>query len=209
MRPRFWRRMGKHAEAEQRYKEVIEKAAAAASTARTARLGMAEAQVAQGKFDSAIAIYTELSRDTSSTMPLDSVLMHLGRAYARAGKKEEAVRVLHPRRRRVPAVGLRGRCPPRDGRGEEDPRPSSPGAARSTRRPMPADLRSGSTAAAARIRWARRCAGWRRRPGRSPRARSTCAAPPADPLRVSRRAVDLEVDDPIQRNRRSARGTRR
>ena len=55
-------------------------------------LGMAEAQVAQGKFDNAIAIYTELSRDTNSTLPLDSVLMHLGRAYARAGKKEEAVR---------------------------------------------------------------------------------------------------------------------
>ena len=38
----------------------------------------------------AITIYSELSRDTTSTLPLDSVLMHLGRAYARAGKKEEA-----------------------------------------------------------------------------------------------------------------------
>jgi TolA-binding protein len=60
--------------------------------ARTARLGMAESQVAQGKFDSAIAIYSELSRDTNSTLPLDGVLMKLGRAYARAGKKEEAIR---------------------------------------------------------------------------------------------------------------------
>ena len=83
---------GKHAEAEQRYKEVIDKAGNSSIYARTAKLGMAEAQVAQGKFDSAIAVYSELSRDTTSTLPLDSVLMHLGRAYARAGKKEEAVR---------------------------------------------------------------------------------------------------------------------
>lgn len=83
---------GKPAEAEQRYKEVIDKAGNDSIYSRTARLGMAEAQVAQAKYDSAIAIYSELSRDANSTLPLDSVLMHLGRAYARAGKKEEAVR---------------------------------------------------------------------------------------------------------------------
>jgi len=83
---------GKPAEAEQRYKEVIDKAGNNSIYARTAKLGMAEAQVAQAKYDSAIAIYSELSRDANSSLPLDSVLMHLGRAYARAGKKEEAVR---------------------------------------------------------------------------------------------------------------------
>jgi TolA-binding protein len=83
--------LGRHAEAEQRYKEVVDKAGRTIY-GTTARLGMAEAQIAQGKFDGAIAIYSELSRDTNSTLPLDSVLMHLGRAYARAGKKEEAVR---------------------------------------------------------------------------------------------------------------------
>ena len=83
--------LGRHAEAEQRYKEVVDKAGGAIY-GTTARLGMAEAQVAQAKYDSAIAIYSELSRDTNSPLPLDSVLMHLGRAYARAGKNEEAVR---------------------------------------------------------------------------------------------------------------------
>lgn len=83
--------LGRHAESEQRYKEVVDKAGSSIY-GRTARLGMAEAQIAQGKYDSAIAIYTELSRDTASTLPLDSILMHLGRAYARAGRKEEAVR---------------------------------------------------------------------------------------------------------------------
>ena len=80
---------GKHAEAEQRYKEVVDKAGTTIY-ARTARLGMAESQIAQGKFENAITVYSELSRDTTSTLPLDSVLMHLGRAYARAGKKAEA-----------------------------------------------------------------------------------------------------------------------
>jgi predicted negative regulator of RcsB-dependent stress response len=83
--------LGRHPEAEQRYKEVVDKAGDTIY-GTTARLGMAEAQVAQKKYDAAIAIYSELSRDTNSTLPLDSVLMHLGRAYARAGKKEEAVR---------------------------------------------------------------------------------------------------------------------
>ena len=83
--------MGKHGEAEQHYRQVIEKSSSNIY-GRTARLGLAEAQLAQGKFDDAIGVYTELSRDTNSTLPLDGVLLQLGRAYARAGKKEEAVR---------------------------------------------------------------------------------------------------------------------
>ena len=82
---------GKHADAEQRYREVVEKAGDTIY-ARTARLGMAESQLAQGKHDDAIAVYTELSRDAGSALPLDGVLLQLGRAYARAGKREEAVR---------------------------------------------------------------------------------------------------------------------
>ena len=56
------------------------------------RLGLAESQVAQKKYDNAITIYTEMSRDTTSQLPVDGVLMQLGRACARAGRKEEAVR---------------------------------------------------------------------------------------------------------------------
>lgn len=83
--------LGSYADAEQQYQQVIDRAGGSIY-GRTARLGMAQAQVAQGKFDSAIAVYTDLSRDTASTIPLDSVLLQLGRAYAQAGKKEEAVR---------------------------------------------------------------------------------------------------------------------
>ena len=81
-------RLGRYAEAEQRYQEVADKGSGI--YARTARLGLADVQVAQGKYDNAIAIYTEMSRDANSQLPVDSVLMQLGRAYARAGRAEEA-----------------------------------------------------------------------------------------------------------------------
>ena len=82
--------LGRFAEAEQRYQEVL---ARAGSTiyGRTARLGLANAQVAQQKYDNAITIYSELSRDTNSQMPLDGVLMQLGRACLKAGRKADAV----------------------------------------------------------------------------------------------------------------------
>ena len=83
--------LGQYPEAEQRFQEVVSKGTGSIY-ARTARLGLADAQVAQGKYDNAIQIYTELSRDTSSQLPVDGVLMQLGRAYARAGRKEEAAR---------------------------------------------------------------------------------------------------------------------
>ena len=83
--------LGRYGEAEQRYQAVIDKAGSRIY-GRTARLGLASAQVAQGKFDPAIAIYTEVTRDTSSTIPIDGVLMELGRAYVKAGRKDEAAR---------------------------------------------------------------------------------------------------------------------
>lgn len=83
--------LGRFAEAEQQYQQVIDRAGDTIYGA-TARLGLADAQVAQGKYDSAINVYTELSRDTKSQLPLDGVLIQLGRAYARAGKSDEAAR---------------------------------------------------------------------------------------------------------------------
>jgi TolA-binding protein len=83
--------LGRFSEAEQRFQEVVATAGTGLYT-RMARLGLAEAQVAQKKYASAIDIYTEMSRDQTSQMPVDGLLMHLGRACARAGRKEEAVR---------------------------------------------------------------------------------------------------------------------
>jgi outer membrane protein assembly factor BamD (BamD/ComL family) len=46
--------------------------------------------VTQGKYDTAIKIYQEVSTDTKSSLPIDGVLMQLGRAYMKAGRKNEA-----------------------------------------------------------------------------------------------------------------------
>lgn len=84
--------LGRYAEAEQRYQEVVAKAGRSSIYSRTARLGLADAQMAQGKYDAAITTYKELSTDTQSQLPLDGVLMQLGRAAMQAGKNEEATR---------------------------------------------------------------------------------------------------------------------
>ena len=83
--------LGQYPEAEQNYQDVVNRGASSIY-GRTAKLGLADTQVAQGKYDPAITIYTEMSRDTASQIPVDSMLMQLGRAYARAGRKEEAAR---------------------------------------------------------------------------------------------------------------------
>jgi TolA-binding protein len=84
--------LGRYSEAEQRYQEVVAKAGRNSIYGRTARLGLADAQMAQSKHDAAITTLKELSTDTDSQLPLDGVLMQLGRAYLQAGKKDEATR---------------------------------------------------------------------------------------------------------------------
>lgn len=81
--------LGRYAEAEQRYREVVDKAGSRVY-GRTAKLGLADALVGQGKYDDAIKIYQELSTDKNSQLPTDGVLMQLGRAYMKAGKKNDA-----------------------------------------------------------------------------------------------------------------------
>jgi TolA-binding protein len=84
--------LGRYPEAEQRYQEVVAKAGRSSIYGRTARLGLAEAQMLQGKNDAAITTLKDLSTDSDSQLPLDGVLMQLGRAYQQAGKKDEATR---------------------------------------------------------------------------------------------------------------------
>jgi TolA-binding protein len=83
--------LGRYAEAEQRYQEVVDKAGSRLY-GRTASLGRADVQVALGKYDPAIKTYQDLSTDSTSQLPVDGVLMQLGRAYVKAGKKTEAAR---------------------------------------------------------------------------------------------------------------------
>lgn len=83
--------LGRFAEAEQRYQEVVDKGGSGIY-GRTAKLGLADAQAAQGKYDNAINIYRELSTDTKAEIPADGVLMALGRTYLKAGRKDDAAR---------------------------------------------------------------------------------------------------------------------
>lgn len=81
--------LGRLPEAEQRYREVTDKAGRRIY-GRTARLGLAHVLVAEGKYAEAITLYQELTTDTTAQIPVDGVLMELGRAYLKAGKKAEA-----------------------------------------------------------------------------------------------------------------------
>jgi TolA-binding protein len=84
--------LGRYQEAEQRYREVADKAGRSSIYARTARLGLADALAAQKKYDDAIATLKELSVDSNSQLPLDGVLMQLGRTAMDGGKTDEATR---------------------------------------------------------------------------------------------------------------------
>ncbi len=110
--------LGRYPEAEQRFQEVVTRAGSTLY-ARTGRLGLAEVQVAQKKYDNAITIYTEMSRDTSSQMPVDGVLMQLGRALRARRPEGRSGPRLHARHGRIPDLALRRRREARAGRGEE------------------------------------------------------------------------------------------
>ena len=55
-----------------------------------ARLGLAEAQARAGDLEQAINTYKELSQRKDGPLPIDGILMQLGRAYREAGKPADA-----------------------------------------------------------------------------------------------------------------------
>lgn len=83
--------LGKQAEASKQYREVIDRGGGTIY-GEMARLGLAEAQAASGQFESAIAAYRTLSSNSKSDLPVDAVLMQLGRVYLVSGKPAEALK---------------------------------------------------------------------------------------------------------------------
>jgi tetratricopeptide (TPR) repeat protein len=81
--------LGKPADALQRYREVQQRDPRGLY-GRMARLGEADAHLAARQYDEAIAIYKELADRNDENLPLDGLLVQLGRAYASAGKATEA-----------------------------------------------------------------------------------------------------------------------
>jgi len=84
--------LGRQPEAEQRYQEVVQKTGSRDIYHYTAKLGVAEAQLAQGKASDALATFQEIATDSNSQLPVDGVLMQVGRAAVQAGKTDDASR---------------------------------------------------------------------------------------------------------------------
>ena len=99
--------LGKDPDAERRYQEVVEKAGSSLY-GRMARLGLAEVQVRQKKYEPAINTLKELSTTAKDELPLDGVLMQLGRTYALAGRKAEAVQTYQRLTTEFPTSGYAG-----------------------------------------------------------------------------------------------------
>jgi len=55
-----------------------------------ARLGLAEAQARQGQYEPAINTYKDLAQRKDGPLPVDGILMQLGRTYLEAGKPADA-----------------------------------------------------------------------------------------------------------------------
>ena len=55
-----------------------------------ARLGLAEAQARAGQYDTAINTFKELAQRKDGPLPVDGILMQLGRTYLEAGKRADA-----------------------------------------------------------------------------------------------------------------------
>jgi TolA-binding protein len=71
------------------YQEVIDKAGSG-FYGQMARLGLAEAQVRAGQYEPAINTFKDLAQRKDSALPVDGILMQLGRTYLEAGKRADA-----------------------------------------------------------------------------------------------------------------------
>ncbi len=71
------------------YQQVIDHAGTAIY-GQMARLGLAESQARAGQFDQAINGFKELAQRKDGPLPIDGILMQLGRTYVDAGKRADA-----------------------------------------------------------------------------------------------------------------------
>ena len=81
--------LGNPAEAAKAYQTVIDRAGNRL-IGETARLGLAAAHARGGQFDQAITTYKELAQKKDGGLPVDGILMELGRVYRDAGRGSDA-----------------------------------------------------------------------------------------------------------------------
>jgi TolA-binding protein len=84
-----WMALGNAAEAAKAYEQVVDRAGDGLY-GQMARLGLAEAQARSGQYDPAIETFKQLSQQKDGPLPVDGILMQLGRTYLDAGKPTEA-----------------------------------------------------------------------------------------------------------------------
>jgi TolA-binding protein len=84
-----WMVLGSPAQAATAYQQVIDRDGSGIY-GQMAKLGLAEAQAREGQYDKAIQAYQDLSQRKDGPLPIDGILMQLGRAYLDAGKRTEA-----------------------------------------------------------------------------------------------------------------------
>jgi TolA-binding protein len=81
--------LGNAAEAAKAYQIVIDRAGNRL-IGQTARLGLAAARARGGQFEQAITGYKELAQRKDGGLPVDGILMELGRVYRDAGRAADA-----------------------------------------------------------------------------------------------------------------------
>src|SRR4029078_895702 len=72
------------------YQSVISRAGANSIYGQMAQLGLAESQARAGQYDQAITADRDMAARKEGPLPIDGILMQLGRTYRDAGKKSDA-----------------------------------------------------------------------------------------------------------------------
>src|SRR5205807_7250704 len=81
--------LGRPTEAAAVYQDVVNRAGNGIY-GQMARLGLAEARARAGQYDQAINMFKELAQRKDGPLPVDGILMQLGRTYLDAGKPTDA-----------------------------------------------------------------------------------------------------------------------
>jgi len=81
--------LGKTADAAKTYQQVIDQGGDKLY-GQMSRLGLAEAHALSGQYEQAITAYKELAQRKDGQLPVDGILMQLGRVYRDAGRANDA-----------------------------------------------------------------------------------------------------------------------
>jgi TolA-binding protein len=82
--------LGRHDEAIAAFDDVTKRAGGDTLYGRMARLGKADAEARAGKIDAAIATWKTMVTQDAGDLPVDAILIELGRAYVTKGNTAEA-----------------------------------------------------------------------------------------------------------------------